>query len=195
VRSGAKRTVIGAAGLAAVALLALPATAMAAPGDVPGTATLTAGGLTLSTPLALTFAGQLDGTNKTLTTTQALDVLDQTGSGAGWNITLSTTQFATTDTVPKTLSTTAASDFSTPTGACDTTVICTLASGSTVTYPIVLTAGTTAVPAVAVKIETAAVNTGLAGQTWTHTMNLAIPANTKVGAYLSTWTYSLVSAP
>jgi hypothetical protein len=195
VRSGAKRTVIGGAVLAAVTLLALPATAMAAPGDVPGTATLTAGGLTLATPTALTFTGTLDGTNKTLSTTQALDVLDQTGSGAGWNVTLSTTQFTTADATPKLLSTTAASDLSAPTGACDATVICTLASGSTVTYPIVLTAGTTAVPAVAVKIQNAAINTGLAGQTWTHTMNLAIPANTRVGAYTSTWTYSLVSAP
>ena len=32
----------------------------------------------------------------------------------------------------------------------------------------------------------------MGGQTWTHTMELAIPANAHAGAYTSTWTYSLV---
>jgi hypothetical protein len=195
VRSGAKRTVGGAIALAAVGLLAFPAAALAAPGDVPGTATLTGGSFTMVTPSALTFAGVLDGTNKVLDTTQALDVLDQTGSGAGWNITLTSTQFTTADTIPLTLSTAAATDGPVaPTGVCDVVESCTLGTNTVAYDPLVVPAAAVTAPT-AVKIQTAAVDTGLAGQTWTHNMRLAIPANTKAGVYSSTWTYSLISAP
>jgi hypothetical protein len=47
----------------------------------------------------------------------------------------------------------------------------------------------------AIEIQTAAANSGLAGQTWTHTMSLAVPAVARAGTYSSTWTYSLVSGP
>jgi hypothetical protein len=194
VRSGVKRTVFGGAALAVGALLAFPAAANAIPSNtVPGTATLSAGTLTMTTPIALGFSGTLDGTDKVLTAPQAIDVLDQTGSGAGWNITLTSTQFATGDATPLVLAFASASDVAVDGGVCDATVTCTLATGSTVTYPLVVPAAVTA--PTAVKIQNAAVDTGLAGQTFTHTMNLAVPANTKVGVYTSTWTYSLVSAP
>jgi hypothetical protein len=208
VRSGAKRIVLGGAAFAAVTLLAFPAAAnAAAPNDVPGTASLTAGSLSLVTPLALSFTGTLNGTNQVLAAPQALDVLDNTGSGAGWNITLTSTTFTNSVAVPaRTLPLTSASDSVTPTGACDTvapvvgppavagyTLACTLGDNSSTAYPVVVPAAATA--PTAVKIQTAAVDTGLAGQTWTHTMNLAVPANTKSGTYTSTWTYSLTSAP
>jgi hypothetical protein len=191
VRSGAKRIVGGALGLAVAGLLAIPGAAFAGVGDVPGEADLLAGTFTMVTPSALSFSTTLNGTNQVLSQTQALEMLDQTGSGAGWNVTLTSTQFATTAPV-KLLSLTAASDMSLTLGACDALVSCTLGTNTT-TYPIVVPAATVA--PTAVKIQTAAIGTGLAGQTWTHTMDLAIPANTKVGSYLSTWTYSLVSAP
>jgi hypothetical protein len=92
----------------------------------------------------------------------------------------------------KTLAVTAASDIS-ATGVCDAAGTCTLADNSVVSYPVVVPAATVA--PTAVKIQSASVNFGLAGQTWTHTMNLAVPANTTAGTFLSTWTYSLVSAP
>jgi hypothetical protein len=72
-------------------------------------------------------------------------------------------------------------------------VTCTPADNSAVTYPIAIPAGVTA--PIAVKIQTAAVDSGLGGQTWTHIMNLALAGNTQVGDYTSTWTYSLTSAP
>jgi hypothetical protein len=189
VRSGAKRTVGGVITLAAVGLLAFPAAALAAVGDVPGTATLTGGTFTMGTPAALTFTGTLDGTNKTLSTTQALDVLDQTGTGAGWKITLGTTQFTTGGATPLLLSASTASDgLAAPAGVCDVAGDCTLATNSTA-YPVLIPITGSVV------IQNAAVSTGLAGQTWTHNMHLNIPANTKAGAYTSTWTYSLVSTP
>lgn len=192
-RSGVKRTVFGGAALAVGALLAFPAAANAA-NTVPGTATLSAGTLTMTTPVALGFTATLNGTNQVLAATQAIDVLDQTGSGAGWNITLTSTQFTTGGGSPLVLALTSATDTALSAGACDATVTCTLATGSTVTYPFVVPAAAVTAPT-AVKIQNAAVNSGLAGQTFTHTMNLAIPANTMAGVYTSTWTYSLVSAP
>lgn len=191
-RSGAKRTVIGGAALAAVALLAMPATAMAAGQDVPGTANLTLGGLTMTTPTALGFTGVLTGVDQVVTASQALDIVDARGSGAGWNVTLTSTQFVTATVPVKALPLNASSD-SAASGVCDTAVTCTLADSTLVTYPVVVPAGTIA--PTAVKIETAAVDSGLGGQTWTHVMHLALAGNTKVGAYASTWTYSLVSAP
>ena len=191
VRSGAKRTVIGGAALAAVALLALPATAMAGQ-DVPGTANITLGGLTMTTPVAVGFTGVLTGVDQVVNTAQALDIVDARGSGAGWNVTLTSTQFVTATVPVKSLPTAASSDVSVISG-CDVGVTCTLGDNTLVTYPIAIPAGATA--PTAIKIQTAAVNSGLGGQTWTHTMALALAGNTKVGAYTSTWTYSLTSAP
>jgi hypothetical protein len=156
--------------------------------------------MSLVTPTRLDFLGVLDGTNQVLVGPQYLDVQDQTGSGAGWNITLTSTQFTTTldsPAVARTLDVAAASDSIAPTGACDVvatvTVDCTLGT-STMLYPIAIPAAAVTAPT-AVKIQSAAVDTGLAGQTWHHVMSLAIPANTKAGVYSSTWTYSLISAP
>jgi hypothetical protein len=192
VRSGAKRTVIGGAALAAVALLALPATAMAAGQDVPGTANITLGGLTMTTPTAVGFTGVLTGVDQVVNTAQALDIVDARGSGDGWNVTLTSTQFVTATLPVKSLPTAASSDGAVING-CDTGVTCTPADNSAVTYPIAIPAGVTA--PIAVKIQTAAVDSGLGGQTWTHIMNLALAGNTQVGDYTSTWTYSLTSAP
>jgi hypothetical protein len=192
VRSGAKQTVIGGAALAAVALMALPATAMAAGQDVPGTANITLGGLTMTTPTAVGFTGVLTGVDQVVQTAQALDIVDARGSGAGWNVTLTSTQFVTATLPVKTLPVAASSDVAVLSG-CDAGVTCTLGDNSLVTYPIAIPAGTTA--PTAIKIQTAAVDTGLGGQTWTHVMALALAGNTQVGDYTSTWTYSLTSAP
>ena len=113
------------------------------------------------------FAATLNGSNQNISAAQPLDVQDNTGTGAGWNVTLTTTTWTAG---ALSLATTSTSDLSAA-GACDTSVTCT------------------------VKIQTSALNSGLGNQTWTHSMQLAIPANAKAGAYTSTWTYSLVSAP
>jgi hypothetical protein len=190
VKSGAKRIVGGAIGLAVVGLMAAPGAALAA--TVPGTAVVTLGTLSMVTPSAVGFAGTLTGVDQVVSTTQPLDILDATGSGAGWNVTLTSTQF-TTATVPvRTLPDTAVTDIS-ATGVCDSTVTCTLGDNTLLSYPVSIPAAASA--PTAIKIQTASLSTGLGGQTWTHTMHLALAGNTKAGSYASTWTYSLVSAP
>jgi hypothetical protein len=159
-------------------------------GTVPGTTTLTAGTLLMTLPSTLTFTGTLTGADQVLSATQAIDVLDNTGSGAGWNITLTSTTF-TSGT--NTLATTAATDFAAPSSACDASVTCVLGANTTASYPVTVPAAVAA-PA-AIKIQAATVGTGLGGQTWTHTMHLAVLASAHAGIYTSTWTYSLVSAP
>jgi hypothetical protein len=157
------------------------------------TATLTAGSLAfVSTPPNVSFSATLDGTNKNATATQALDVSDSTGSGAGWNITSTSTTFTTGGGTPSLLPTTATTIQSAPTVACDASVTCTPATNS-IGYPYSLPAAGTA--PTATKMFNAAVNTGMGNQTVTPTWRLSIPGNTVPGTYTSTWTLSLVSAP
>jgi len=155
------------------------------------TATLTAGtfGFINGTPGAVSFSGTLTGADQTLSTTQAFDVGDATGSGAGWNITATSTTFTTGS---HTLSTSATTVTSAPTIACDGGATCTTATNST-SYPYTLPAAGTA--PTATKLFNAAVNTGMGDQTATPTWKLAIPASTFAGTYNSTWTLSLVSGP
>src|ERR1700688_4717029 len=85
-----RKTLAGAAvALSGALILASSASATSA------TATLSAGtfGFINSTPASVSFAGTLTGVDQTLSTTQAFDVGDATGSGAGWNITATSTTF------------------------------------------------------------------------------------------------------
>jgi len=116
---------------------------------------------------------------------------DATGSGNGWNLTITSTQFSTGGGTPKTLSTTA----STITGV---TAVC--VAGSTcadptngITYPVTVPAGATA--PTAVKFYNAATNSGMGKFTITPTVSIAIPANTFAGTYTSTITLAAVSGP
>ena len=155
-----------------------------------GTATISAGSLAFnSTPPNMSFAATLNGSDQTPTDNEAIDVGDATGSGAGWNITATSTTF-TTGT--KNLSTSATTVTATPTVSCDSGATCTLATNA-ITYPYTLPAASTA--PTATKLFDGAVNTGLGNQTVTPTWRLSIPANTFAGTYTSTWTISLVSAP
>jgi hypothetical protein len=186
-----RKSALGAAAVASVLIVvatpALPA--FSSPGNTTGTATLTAGTLSFTPPTTVDFAGTLTGAAQSLPASQAIDVFDDTGSGAGWNITLTSTTFTSGG---NTLSTTGTTDTG-ATGACDATITCTLGNNAATTYPLVVPAGTTA--PTAVKIQTAAAASGLANQTWTHSMALAVPAVARAGVYSSTWTYSLVSGP
>jgi hypothetical protein len=197
VRSGAKRAVgVGSSvvAMAAISLLALPGAAFAATGnDVPGTADITLGSLSMVTPIGVGFSATLAGVDQVATTNQALDIVDGRGSGVGWNVTLTSTQFTTVALPVRTLPLTAASDIS-AVGVCDTGVTCTLGDTTLISHPVAIPAAAGTAPT-AVKIQTAAIDTGLGGQTWTHVMHLALAGNTKAGAYTSTWTYSLISAP
>ena len=176
------------AAVAAAALLVVMMPAGSAFGTS-GTATLTGGTLSMNPPTVVGFAATLNGTAQVAPASQAIDVLDNTGSGLGWNVTLTSTTFTVG---ANSLSTTATTDTAAA-GACDATITCALGTNTAISYPVTIPAAATA--PTAIKIQSALAGSGLAGQTWTHTMALAIPAVARAGAYLSTWTYSLVSGP
>ena len=144
----------------------------------------------MSAPPNVNFSATLNGLNQTVTATQGLDVSDATGSNAGWDITATSTTFATGG--GPTLATTATTVASAPTRVCDASSSCTLATNS-VGYPYTLPAGASA--PTATKVFNAAANTGEGNQTVTVTWSLAVPAATVPGTYTSTWTISLASGP
>jgi len=177
----------GLAALSSLLLVAAPA------GATTASATLNAGSLGFaSTPGNVTFPSTtLNGQNKTLTASQPLDIADATGSGAGWNITATSTLFKSGSYTLPAGATTISSPPAAPT--CDTGVTCTVAGSTTVSYPYSLQAGATA--PTATKLFNAPRGTGMGDQTLTPTWSLAIPANAYAGNYTSTWTLSLVSGP
>ncbi|MGC8460770.1 MAG: hypothetical protein ACP5OR_02845 [Candidatus Dormibacteria bacterium] len=141
-----------------------------------------------SVPANVVFpAVMLNGVNQTTTTTETLDIGDNSGSGAGWNVMLSNTPFTSgANSLQNTDFTVPAS----PTVACDIGVTCTLASWSSAgLYPYTLP-GTTAS-----KLIYAAPGSGLANQTFTFTWRGSLPANSLSGTYLSTWTIILAAGP
>jgi hypothetical protein len=176
---------LGFAVLAALCLLS-PAPALAA--TATSTGTVAAGTLSLSTSAAPTFSATLNGTDLTPTYTVPVTINDATGSGTGWNATITSTQF-TTGT--KTLATTASSITGVTSAAAAGTT--TTAPTNAITYPLGVPAAATA-PA-AVKLFNAAANTGMGQFTLTPTVAVGIPANTFAGSYSSTLTLSSVSGP
>ena len=155
-----------------------------------GTATVSAGSLAFaSSPPNVSFSATLNGLDQTISSAEAVDISDATGSGTGWNVTATSTTFTAG---AKTLATSATTLSSAPTAACDSGATCTLATNA-ITYPYGLPAGATA--PTATKVFDAAANSGMGNQTVTPTWKLSIPANTLAGTYTSTWTISLVSGP
>jgi len=157
-------------------------------------ATLSAGTLGfVSAPSTVSFpAVTLDGLNETTSASQTFDVGDASGSGAGWNITATSTTFTNgTYSLPTTATTIQAAPAA-PT--CNTNSTCAPATASgSVTYPYTLPAAATA--PTATKLYSAAAGTGMGDQSVSATWQLAIPSSARSGSYASTWTESLVSGP
>jgi hypothetical protein len=174
--------------LAAACLLA-PTSALAATST--STGTVSAGTLSLTTTAAPTFSATLNGTDLSPTYSVPATLNDATGSGAGWNTTITSTQFTTGGSTPQTLATTA----STITGVTAVAAAGTTATAPTngITYPLTVPAGATA--PTAVKYFDAALNTGMGEFTLTPTVQVAIPANAYAGTYSSTLTLASVSGP
>lgn len=175
---------------------ALAALAVVAPalGATSATVTLTAGSFGfVGSPPNVTFASTAAaGINQAITATEPIDIGDGTGSGAGWDITATSTTFTSGANTLPTASTTIASAPATPT--CDTNSTCAPAGAAGgVTYPYTLPAATTA-PA-GTKMYSAATGTGPGEETVTPTWTLAIPSKAVAGAYTSTWTFTLASGP
>lgn len=115
---------------------------------------------------------------------------DSRGSGAGWNLTVTSTQFSTGAG-----GSTLAANASSITGvanACASGSTCTNPTNS-VTYPVGVPAGATA--PTAVKYFNAATGTGKGKFDNTPGVNVFIPADANAGTYSSTLTLSAVSGP
>ncbi|MBK5220624.1 MAG: WxL domain-containing protein [Thermoleophilia bacterium] len=179
---------LGAA-LIAAAALAFPASALAATATPTGT--VTAGSLSLTTTAAPTFSTTLNGTDQTPTYPLPLTIEDLTGTGAGWNTTITSTEFTTGGETPHTLSTTASS-MTGVTNACVEGAACTDPTNA-IAYPLSVPAG--AIAPAAVKFFNAAAETGMGVFTNTPTVGVSIPADTYAGTYTSTITLASVSGP
>ena len=171
-----------------VAVLALSAAAFA--GNVTATATVSgAGSLALSNGTTATLTDTLDGTDQTVNYSVPLTLTDARGTGAGWNLTITSTTF--NDGSGHTLGT-GASTIASVGMACVAGGTCTNATNS-ITYPVTVPAAASA-PA-AVKLFNSASASGLGRFTITPSINVTIPGNTYAGTYTSTITVAAVSGP
>jgi len=176
-----------ALGLTASAVLANPA------GAVLATANVLAGTLSLSSSAAPSVSVTLNGTDQNADYSLPLSVIDATGSGAGWNLTVTSTQFSTGGASPKTLATDASK-------MRDRTSVCAIGTCTNPTNsinfppPTTIPAGST--PPAAVKFFTSAANTGMGTFTVTvDPVRVTVPANAYAGVYTSTLTIAVVSGP
>lgn len=177
-------------GLGLAAMLAVSAAVPAFADAVTGTTAITGGTLAMAATDAPALTATLNGTDQTVTDTFVVDAKDNTGTGAGWKLQITSTQFSTGGATPKTLSTTAAS-ITAASSVCDAGT-CTLPTNG-ISYPLTVPAAATA-PA-AVSFYNAALNTGMGDFTVTPTIAVAVPANTYAGNYSSTVTITIASAP
>ncbi len=129
----------------------------------------------------------LGGTDQSTSATEVLDIGDNTGTGSGWNVTISNTPFVSG------ANTLLNSDFTVPSApvvSCDAGVTCTAATwSSAVAYPFAMPGAT------ATKMLSANVSTGLANQSVTLDWKAVFPADAYSGTYTSTWTLTLAAGP
>lgn len=183
-----------AAGLAAVALAATVSVFAVAPALADGpdvTTTVTGGSLSESTTATPTVSVTLDGTDKTPTYTVPITVTDATGSGDGWQLTITSTTLATEGATHSFA--TNATKITGVTASCVGVNTCTSPDNSATTYPVTVPAAADAPdPQV---FYVAAANSGMGSFTVTPTMQLKVPANTYAGSYSSTITLAIVDGP
>jgi hypothetical protein len=181
--------------ITAVISLALTGAALFAPSafaaNTTVTGTISAGSLGITTSATPSFSVTLDGTDKTPTYTVPTTVTDTTGAGAGWNLTVTSTQFTTGGGSPNTLATNA-SAITGVANSCTGSGTCTSPTNS-IGYPLGVPAA--AAPPAAVKYFNAAAGTGAGEFTNTPTVQVAVPASASAGTYTSTLTLAAVSGP
>lgn len=148
------------------------------------------GSLTDTPPADIDFTGTLDGASTSTTTSFAVTVDDQTGSGSGWNLDGTSTTFTNgTHTLSSTATTVTSATPAADSGNCTLPVNDT----SNVSYPVTLPAGATA-PA-AVKLFSDKAGDGMGPANITFDAKVILPANAYAGTYSSTWTFTIASGP
>ncbi len=156
------------------------------------TGTVAGGVLSVATTAAPTFSANLALGDSTPTYTLPLTATDTTGTGGGWNLTITSTQFTTGGGTPHTLGLNASTITGVPTPPPCLSGTCTNPTNA-VAYPVVVPAAATA--PTAVKFFNAAAATGMGSFTVTPTVGVFVPATTFAGSYSSTLTVSIVSGP
>lgn len=147
------------------------------------------GSLSITPPTTISFGTlALTGLDQTSATNLAPSVTDATGTGSGWNVTGTSTQFRNSagKTLPTTATTVTAGSAAATAGTCEMPT-------NQISYPLVLPAAATA--PTAIKLFDAKAHTGLGQFLVTLAMQLAVPANAYSGTYTSTWTVTIASGP
>ena len=175
-------------GLAAAALLAFPASGLAT--AITATGTVSGSTLSVSSSSSPSFSANLDNGDSTPTYNFDLTTQDTRGTGAGWNETLTSTQFTTGAPNNYTLATgtSTVSSVAESNGSGTNT-----APTNAIGYPLAVPAGST--PPTAVKLFNASSGTGMGKFTVTPTVGVFVPQNSFAGTYTSTLTLGLVSGP
>ncbi len=174
--------------LAAAALALTPAAALA--DDLSGSAGVSAGSLSMAAADPPSLAATLNGTDQQVSDAVAVDAKDNRGSGSGWKLQITSTQFTTGGGTPRTLGTSSLR-VSGVTSACDAGT-CTTPTNA-VSYPHTVPAAATA--PTATTMYSSAVDTGMGDFTLTPTFQLTVPANTYAGTYSSTITVTQATGP
>jgi len=179
-------------GVAFGAFAAGPCSSTDPAGTTCGTSTTTASAQVIAGTLSETAdasatatAVTLNGTDQTTSYSFNINVIDARGTGAGWNVTMQTSQFQNAGNTHQ-LSTTA-STLNTVAATCVASTTCSASGGSAQTPGSDLS--TTA------KIWSAASNEGMGSWTVKPTVNVAVPANTYADTYTSNVTVDLIAGP
>ncbi|MDQ2903839.1 MAG: WxL domain-containing protein [Chloroflexota bacterium] len=178
--------------LALLTIMTLSGSALAFADGPDVTATITGGSLTESTTATPAPSATLAGIDQAVTYDIPITLTDLTGTGTGWNLTITSTQFTTGGGTPHLLAT-SASHITGVTSAHVGTDGYTDPSNLITYAPLLVPAAATA--PTAVKFFNADVNTGRGTFTVTPTVSIALPANTFAGSYTSTVTLAVVSGP
>ena len=153
-----------------------------------GTSGCNSGGLSFTPPSTLSWPSTtLTGRDQSITTPLSLSPSDETGSGAGWNLTATSTTFTSgTHTLPTTAASITAASATAGTGNCSL-------PSNQISYPVTVPAGTTA--PMGAKVFDAAGGSGAGPVNVSLTAALNVPGNARSGTYTSTWTLTLSSGP
>lgn len=170
-------------------------------------ADVTGGALSITAPPLLTFAVTLNGGNESTVQSerQAVSVNDDTGTGAGWHVTVISTALETSATTPVVVpsswtvtlngSTSSATATTAPAVFNNGGGTNTAPSGNTATYPLTIPGvhgASSPTPAV---VYTAAAGSGMGNFDINADFWQNIPADALAGGYRSTLTWSVVAGP
>jgi hypothetical protein len=180
----------GALAALASAALALASVGTSLAGVITTSTGITGGALTLTSPGTASLSATLTGADQVVNGSLGKStVKDATGSGAGWNVQISGTQFTTGGATPRTLPTTALDvtgvTASSVAGKAPTNSV---SYGTGIPVPL----GGSVTP---VKIYNAAANSGMGTFDLTPNVTLNVAADTYAGNYTSNLTISVVAGP